>query len=130
MSLSSRYICVDILYACVYSNVNGKHSVCMIDGLERSNDKTQMHTYKKNSPSFSLTFFLSLSLMDPNILSVFDTFLSHPHTHTHTHTHTPLQAERVKLEACLGIFFLNLYVSAVYARVLAEALLCHGNTNF
>ena len=89
------------------------------------------------------SFFLPLSVIDPNNPSVFDTqrgkqslalpvsiFLSLSNTHTCTRTHTPLQAERVKLEACLGIFFVNLCVSAVNARLLAEALLCHGNTNF
>lgn len=63
--------------------------------------------------------------MDTNFFS-----LSLALTQTHTHANTPLQAKKVKLGACLGILFLNLCVSAMNARVLAEALLCHGNTNF
>lgn len=55
--------------------------------------------------------------------------LSLPHTRTHTHTQTSPDRQS-EVGACLGIFFLNLCVSAVETRVLAEALLCHGNTNF
>lgn len=58
--------------------------------------------------------------------------LLHTHTHNtpHTETHPSIRGGGAEVGACLGIFSLNLCAGAVETRLPAEALLCHGNTNF